>query len=187
MYSPGGAWRGRGTSRGDGYALTPPWASKATLFPQEASSSSPRTQGPSHTRSPLLLTLLTSSNFLNPSAHLGKADAALGDGLPTPATCSRPFRALPHPDPPQVPKPGLWGWPQHSARSFSDLVTYRYHSPLLWGSRALHPLGGTLGPPALLGCIARVPAPGTRITRISSWCWEADQAYQVQTRQSLFS
>lgn len=141
MYSPGGARRGRGTSRGDGYAPTPPWASEATPSPGGKLFLS-RTQGPSRTQSPPLLTLLT-PHFPHPtpSAHLGQADAALGEGQcePHPRAAHTDYvlsapsgppspRPAPHP---QVPKPGLWGWPQHSARSFSDLVTYRYHSPLL--------------------------------------------------------
>lgn len=149
MYSPGVAWRRGGTSLGGWLCYAHP-----LLGP------------PKPPPTPPLLTLLTSHILhLTPSAHLG---TPLPGASQTGHLLSRPLRALPYLDSLQVPTLGLSGWPEHSARLFSDLATYRYHSPSPLGEPGgLHPLGGILGSSELPGCLAWTPVP-CRTARSSS-------------------
>lgn len=159
MYNPGVAGRGRGTSKAGG---TPspnlqshhptPGGQVFLLGHKDPAQPHCSTPCPSH-----ILHLL--------SAHLGKAwrspegRGAVNPipGLPKLATCSPPPSGPPLPGPLQVPKPGLWGWPEHSARLFSDLTTYRYLSPSTRGSRG-----------SIHIWVPLVPQPTTRATQISS-------------------
>lgn len=155
-----------------------------------------RTQGPSHTCSPLLLTLLT-LHFPHPtpSAHLGTADAALGEGQCEPhprAAHSGYVLSAPSGPPSPRPPPGAQTWALGWAAALCKVI--------LRPSDLQVPFSIAMGEPG---------APSTRghpwfpslawlhCQGPSSWhknyqdlqlvLGDSDQIHQVQTRQSLFS
>lgn len=74
-----------------------------------------------------------------------------------------------------MPQPGLWGWPEHSARLSSDLATYRYvlHHP--GGARgSTHP-GAPWVPQPHLGPSSRTRTAKTRAGRLKPTAPGPDQ------------
>ena len=73
-----------------------------------------------------------------------------------------------------MPQPGLWGCPEPSARSSSDLATYRYRSPPPWGARgSTHPEAPWV-PLPYLG-----PSSSTRTAKTRGWETQTNQEKPV--------
>lgn len=131
------------------------WASKATPTPQEARSSSLGLQDPAtllpHCSLPCSRhtsgILLHSSTWAKPHAALEEGPAYTApQGSP-----NWPSALSASSGPPSLePRPSAQTWVLRlaavPARWFSDLVIYRYCSPLPWGSWELHPLGAPAPP-----------------------------------------
>lgn len=191
---------GGGGGRAGGMAMPPPLPGPPKPPPSPGGKLFlSRTQGPSRTHSPLLLTLLT-PHFPHPtpSAHLGKADAALGEGQcePHPRAAHTGY-VLSAPSGPPSPRPSP---PTPGAQTWALGLAAALCKVVLRPSDLQVPFSIAIGEPG---------APSTRghpwfpslawLHRQGSSFWhknyqdlqlvlgDSDQACQVQTRQSLFS